>query len=338
MNQPMSEDRRLSPLFQRFNGIMFGFFASMASFSAAREQWPHLQAQMSRFVSEIQLDVVIPEQVDDFANRRGDILSAVLRLGKKYREFILAFGLGYSFAGLAAGVEVMGRTNLDAGMSALDLDPSALAEWIGNVSRDEQGRPNFDQVMTEGLNLTARVIAVCDPEPETCFVAMPFRDPYPVYYDEIYRSLLEAHGFRCVRAWGGMRNEAHNEMLLILIDRCGWVFAELTDANPNVAYELGFGTGRGKLTLAVMDTNRDAWVNWRVPAHPRLLSNLKGLAVLPYDSSNPAWREDLNDIGSQYVEAAKKIYTDVGALKGVKRAGRGSWLHRLFSRDKETDA
>ncbi len=36
MGEPMSQDRRLSPLLQRFNGVMFGFFTQMASFRAAR--------------------------------------------------------------------------------------------------------------------------------------------------------------------------------------------------------------------------------------------------------------------------------------------------------------
>jgi hypothetical protein len=83
MNQPVSEDRRQSPLFQRFNGVMFGFFAQIASFRAAREQWTQLRAQMSRFVSEIHLDAVIPVQVVDFANRRNDLFHAVLGLGDR---------------------------------------------------------------------------------------------------------------------------------------------------------------------------------------------------------------------------------------------------------------
>lgn len=302
----MSEDRRLSPVYQRFNGVMFGLFAQMGAFRASREHWPDLRDQMSRLAAEIDLDLEVPERVEDFAEQRGSAFSAVLGLGEQWSAFKLAFGLGYGFAGLATGVEVMERSHLEGGISALGLDPGALDGWLEGVSRDERGRPGFDDLMTAGLKLTAELVRTCDPEPETCFVAMPFRDPYPDYYQEVYRPLLEAHGFRCLRGWGGMRFESHHEILLTLIERSGWLFAELTDANPNVAYELGFATGRGKPTLAIMDTNPDRWVSWRIPGQPKKLSNLRGIAVLPYDSADPGWREDLIEgAGARYVEITK---------------------------------
>ena len=199
--------------------------------------------------------------------------------------------------------------------------------------QDEHGRPDFNSMMTEGLNLTERLIAACSPEPDTCFVAMPFHHPYPSYYHEIYRKLLNAHGLTCVRAWGGLRNEAHHGMLMTLIDRCGWLFAELTDANPNVTFELGFATGRGKPTLMVMDTNPEAWVSWRVPGRPRVLSNLQGIAVFPYDSTDQAWRDDiLNGFGSRYVHVIKKIHADRGNSRPAKRSRLRSLLLHLLGK------
>ena len=187
---------------------------------------------------------------------------------------------------------------------------------MDGISRDERGRTIFDDIMTAGLKLAVLLVETCSAEAETCFVAMPFRDSYPTYYNELYRPLLEKHGVRCIRAWGGMRNEAHHDLLLLLIDRCGWEFAELTDANLNVAYELGFATGRRKRTVAVMDTNPDQWVSWANSGQPKKLSNLRGIAVLPYDSSESEWRKDfLENWGPQYIDVAMKIYTESDSLR-----------------------
>src|SRR5262245_56366616 len=142
-DEPMS-DGRLSPLLQRFNGVMLGFFAQMSPFHAVREQWPSLQTQMSHFVSEINLPVQIPKDVKDFADHRGEVARAVLDLGDHMSTFQVAFGLGYAFGGLISGVDVMPRSGLEGGMSALGLDPALLDGWIANISRDEQGRANFN--------------------------------------------------------------------------------------------------------------------------------------------------------------------------------------------------
>ncbi len=306
----LSAADRLSPLYQRFNGVMFGFFAQMATFEAARDQWPDLRLRMQHFCAEIGLQEDLPADADEFVKTRNQIFHAVLALGEEASELQLAFGLGYSFVGLTTDTEVMARSHLDGGMSSLHLDPTLLDELVAKVSRDERGRPHFDELMTEGLNLAAAVIEPCAREARTCFVAMPFREPYPAYCHEVYRVLLESHGLRCLRAWGGMRNEKHHDLLVALIDRCGYVFAELTDANPNVTYELGFGTGRGLRSLAVMDENPAAWKDWREPGKPRKLSNLMGVAVMPYDSSQPDWRREfLDDLGPRYVSVAKEIYS-----------------------------
>jgi len=334
MAQSISRKRIFSQLYQRFNGIMFGFFAQMASFRAVREQWPDLRDQMSRFVTEIGLDEEIPKDVENFEKRRGSLFSAALKVVDDLNHFKLAVGLGYSFVGLALGAEVMPRDSIEGGMSTLGLDPSFIDELIEGISRDERDRPVFDDMMTAGLKLAARLVETCSQEPETCFVAMPFHNPYPTYYHELYRPLLEEQGLQCVRAWGGMRNEAHHDLLLSLIDRCGWLFAELTDANPNVAYELGFATGCGKRTVAVMDTNPDRWVSWAIPGQPKKLSNLRGIAVLPYDSSESEWRKDfLDNWGPRYIDVARKIYTDSKALGRPRDSNFRGWLRRLFARD-----
>lgn len=326
-------DARRSPLYQRFNGIMFGFFAQLASFRAARQQWPALQAQMSGFADEIGLDVRIPETVEAFAEMRNEIFHAVLGLDDSLDKLKLAFGLGYAYVGLALRAEVMDRASFDDGLSALGLDPHAVDEGLVRITRDETGRPDFDDIMGEGLQLTTSLIETCDPEEDTCFVAMPFQPPFPNRFHGVYRPWLAPHGLQVVRAWGGMRNELHREMLLTLIDHCGWMLAELTQENPNVTYELGYATGRNKRWLAIMDTNPVSWEHGSKPQEPIKLSNLRGQGVFPYDSSEADWREDLiSGMGWKYVDIAKKIYAGETPPGQPDQPPRHSWIRELGRR------
>jgi hypothetical protein len=126
-----------------------------------------------------------------------------------------------------------------------------------------------------------------DPEPDTCFVAMPFSDPFEEQYATVYRPMMSNVGYRTLRAWGGLASEEHRELLLTVIDKSGAVLAEVTGGNPNVAFELGYAYGRGKPAIPMSDT-----------AHPLALANIHGLAILPYNSSRAAWRDDLIHEGS----------------------------------------
>lgn len=325
VNRPGTE----SLLYQRFNGVMLGFFAQQASFRVVRPQFPALRDQTARFLEEIGIDLEIPTDPDAFADMRNEIFGAVMDSASDMRQLQVAVGLGYMFGGQILGTDPESKSSIAGGMGALGVDEALLEELRGEVDFDDSGRPDFDSMMSAGLKLASAAIRDCPEEPTTCFVAMPFRDPFPDRYQNAYRSLLAKHGLTAIRAWGGMSNEAHHELLVSVISRCGWCLAELTDSNPNVTYELGYATGRRKALLAVMDTNPDLWVSWANAGEARKLSNLRGIAVMPYDSSEAGWESEFIDgIGTRYVSVMQKIFRDAG-YSVAREGGVMGYLRKL---------
>jgi hypothetical protein len=160
-------------------------------------------------------------------------------------------------------------------MSLLEEHASAIPE-IG-----DQGT-SIHEIMSPALAFLRDLLEPLDPEPDTCFVAMPFSEPFEEQYTTVYRPMMSSVGYRTLRAWGGVSSEAHFDLLLTLIDKSGMLLAELTGLNPNVAYELGYAYGRDKAAIPMLDT-----------AHSLTLANIHGNAVLPYNSSEEGWRESL---------------------------------------------
>ena len=71
------------------------------------------------------------------------------------------------------------------------------------------------------------------------FVLMPFDEGFDLPYTELIRPAFEAAGYEVVRADDitNQRNILHD--IVVAIHESDIVVADLTDANPNVYYELG---------------------------------------------------------------------------------------------------
>lgn len=85
-----------------------------------------------------------------------------------------------------------------------------------------------------------------------CFVIFPFKEPYEKRYNEIYKPALEAAGLTVERA-GGPGVEIIIEKIEESIRDSFICFAELTEDNANVWYELGFAHACGKKVVMVCD-------------------------------------------------------------------------------------
>lgn len=116
---------------------------------------------------------------------------------------------------------------------------------------------------------------------QTCFVLMPFQEPFTRYFAKIVKPAVENCGLYAVRGdslftptaimddvWNGIRSAR------ILI-------AELTGRNPNVFYELGLAHAISKPVVLIAQGIED------VPF------DLRGIRVLLYDKDNPEWGEEL---------------------------------------------
>jgi len=148
-----------------------------------------------------------------------------------------------------------------------------------------------------------------------CFVAMPFgRKPPPgadaplVDFDAIYRVMAEAitaAGLEVIRAdfesSGGFIHGAMYERLLL----AEYVIADLTFANPNVAYEVGVRHGASSGATLLVCAQADGFA--------RLPFDLAPLRVIPYTLSGE---------GSLSAEAARKLKAELESRLELARSGR----------------
>lgn|GEM_PF-6155205 len=82
-------------------------------------------------------------------------------------------------------------------------------------------------------------------EPDLCFVIMPFAQPWSERTYTVVQEAVQELGMRCSRA-----DDFYGKVVLSdiwqLINRAAFIVADLTDANPNVYYELGIAHTIGK--------------------------------------------------------------------------------------------
>jgi tetratricopeptide (TPR) repeat protein len=110
---------------------------------------------------------------------------------------------------------------------------------------------------------------------------MPFKPPYAGYFATFYRPSLEATGYRAFRAWGGLSNEDYCDLLLKLIGKSGMVWADVSELNYNVLYEIGAAHALGKLSMLVVAESEAR----AVPA------NIGRDAVVRYSTADQDWPE-----------------------------------------------
>ncbi|MBN1490785.1 MAG: hypothetical protein JXA69_12780 [Phycisphaerae bacterium] len=116
----------------------------------------------------------------------------------------------------------------------------------------------------------------------TCFVMMPFKDPFNIYYDAIFKPAINKANLDPVRADDLFRPSVIVSDLWQMIQRAKLLLAELTTKNANVFYELGLAHAIGKPVILVSETMDD------VPF------DLQQLRVLLYNKNDPVWGEKLS--------------------------------------------
>ena len=135
----------------------------------------------------------------------------------------------------------------------------------------------------------------------TCFVIMPFQDPFNYYYDEIIKPAGQKAGFMTQRADDIMGPGAFMQDVANGMKDATVIIAELTGRNPNVFYELGLAHAWGKPVIMLTQRRED------VP------SDLLALKWIFYSTVLPTWAEKLaNDI--------------ISALRAVKGGDRKALL------------
>lgn len=114
-----------------------------------------------------------------------------------------------------------------------------------------------------------------------CFVMMPFKTPFDIYYTTIFKPAIAGADLEPIRADDLFRAGVIVADLWEMIQDCNVLLAEVTTKNANVFYELGLAHAIGKPVVLVSETMDD------VPF------DLQQLRVLLYDKDDPLWGQKL---------------------------------------------
>lgn len=130
---------------------------------------------------------------------------------------------------------------------------------------------------------------------DSCFVMMPFREPYGGYYEKIYKPAIEKAGLKPVRADDEIFGTGKIiDQIFTGISEAKVLIAELTTRNANVFYELGLAHALEKPVVLVSSNEED------VPF------DLNHIRVIYYDVNDPFWGQKLIEKVSENILSAIK--------------------------------
>lgn len=114
-------------------------------------------------------------------------------------------------------------------------------------------------------------------EAGSCFVIMPFREPFDSYYSQIIQPAARQSGFSVSRSDEVYHPQAFVQTIWDCIITADVVIAEMTGVNPNVLYELGLCHAIDKTVIMLAQSIE------HIPA------DLRHINCLIYDTSRPSW-------------------------------------------------
>lgn len=115
----------------------------------------------------------------------------------------------------------------------------------------------------------------------SCFVLMPFSEPFNTYYKSIIKPAVNNAKLDSLRGDSLFRPSPIMADIWQMIQDAKILVAELTGKNPNVFYELGLAHAIGKPVVLLSETMED------VPF------DLQSLRSIIYDKNDPSWGNKL---------------------------------------------
>jgi hypothetical protein len=296
----------ISPLYRAYNGFMLGLFTAAAFVFDLRQETQRHETVIHR-ISEFLLEfthefgtVIDLEDADNFEDAVDGQLRALddeiadfYQLGlATFRRVVLHAGED-PIRNEAAEDEAQAEQILHR----LGHPPVLLRSVLDDSARtDREEEPTWQDMITNCIRLVRDIVAGLPEEPDTCFVALPFRTPYEERYLNFYRGAARRMAQRSIRAWGGVGDEEHQELLLALIAKSGALLADVTEPNANVALEVGFALGQNKMVYLVAD--QDVWKN---------AANIQLDWVFPYRTTSGEVRPGEEERAGLYFTALKAL-------------------------------
>jgi hypothetical protein len=256
-----------SPLYRAYNGYMLGLFTAAAMVFSVREETERRETTLHRlleFLLEIRHEFGRPLTLDDPAGRPQeafdeDAIDALVReLDHDLADYYQLGLATFRYVVLGAGAD--DEEEAHRLLRALGHPPMIFRSTIDEPMRAGASEERtWQDMMTICLRLARELVAGLAEEGDTCFVALPFTAPYEGRYLNFYRGAARRLKLQSIRAWGGLGQEEHQELLLALIAKSGALLAEVSEPNANVALEVGFALGQNKSVFLVAE--QDRWKN-----------------------------------------------------------------------------
>ncbi len=246
---------RFSPLYCRYNGFLLGQFLSLSFASFAREHYPERRARMLEFLKEIEADVPLAEEPPELGSpEQVALLQTVIKktVGRSVEltQFILLGAMLTHYGLLAESDPETARESLEQIekiREQYELPPIDPARFV--VSKETR---DPEKVLSPSLAYLCEIVDKLETEEDTAFVIMPFKPPFASYFATFYRPSLESVGYRALRAWGDLSNEDYGDLLIKLIEKVGQVWADISEFNVNVMYEIGAAHALRKVSMLVV--------------------------------------------------------------------------------------
>jgi len=159
-----------------------------------------------------------------------------------------------------------------------------LEEGSPDLQTIEKASEIPDMVVKACVNILKKLLK------PLCFVIMPFKLSYSSdLWDAILKPVIEEAGFSPQRA-----DFVHSvgqiiDDITLLLEEAQVVVADITGANPNVMYELGYAHAIGKNTIIICSCEGDGKIDDKVPF------DIRGMRIYQYNAwKAPEFRKELS--------------------------------------------
>ena len=248
---------RYSPIYCRYHGLLLGQFLMVATARFAKPEWHIHSYRMQQFFDEVGLDVTLDEEQVEFGTDAHDELMQRVVLGLGAFSTDLA-----EFALLGVQLVVYGHM-VDTDQEAAELargEIERLVESHGLPSPDlesfaaeqnSSGTYLIDSVLSPALRYLAEVIEETPDEPDTAFVIMSFSPLTTIGSPSSTDRRSNSQGSVASEPGEACPTRTIGDLLIALISRCGAVWADVSEPNLNVYYEVGAAHAFGKPAVLV---------------------------------------------------------------------------------------
>lgn len=243
----LPDNKRFSKLYCVYNGFMMGHFLFVTRLRFCADRYQVLRNRMQEFLDEMGAKFSLPDTYGEFDGRYDELTMSVIQsVMSRSQEVAKTAHIGWAATFIAASPDDPSAEEIKHQVSGFLAEYGVALETLDRFIEKVPSKQEWtkaDDLLTPALSFLCEIIGPMEQEIDTCFVAMPFREPFSDYFHTFYRPMLENAGYRAMRAWGGFSREDFVDVIIVLIRKSGAILAELTGLNLNVMYEAGIALG-----------------------------------------------------------------------------------------------